>query len=78
MAAPSSILKTTRVRLRCEDRNSPLKHIQRMRIVFLREQKASHGFWILGEKSGSLAFIGLKLSFLVLPSDEPHEGAGIF
>jgi hypothetical protein len=25
-----------------EDRSSPLKHIQRVRIVFLREQKASH------------------------------------
>jgi hypothetical protein len=30
-----------------EDRNSPLKNIQRVRIVFLREQYASHGFWIL-------------------------------
>jgi hypothetical protein len=28
--------------------------------------------------AGSLALIGLGLSFLVLPSDEPHNGAGIF
>jgi hypothetical protein len=28
--------------------------------------------------AGSLAMIGLGLSFLVLSSDEPHKGAGIF
>jgi hypothetical protein len=32
----------------------------------------------LGSCIGSLVLIGLGLSFLVLPSDEPHKGMGIF